>query len=68
MSSPPSPPLSHAEEESKMAWVYVENAEDDDIVLDSGGQLPLFVEHYHLTNNSESLSVWTPILTAHSGC
>ena len=32
--------------------MYAENAEDDDIVLDSTGQLPLFVEHYHLTNSS----------------
>ena len=45
------------EEENKMAWVYAENAEDDDFVIDSSGQLPLFVEHYHLTNNSKSFSV-----------
>ena len=50
--NPPSP-----EEENKDAWVYAENIEDDDYVLDSTGNLPLYVDHYRLTNMSESLTV-----------
>ena len=54
-SLPPSPPS--PEEENKDAWVYAENIEDDDYVLDSTGNLPLYVDHYRLTNTSESLTV-----------
>ena len=48
--------------------MYAEIAEDDDIVLDSTGQLPLFVEHYHLTNSSEFLFVTLLYVACASGC
>ena len=46
-----------SEDENKMPWVCAECAEDDDVVIDSVGHLPLFVESYTLTNNSECLTV-----------
>ncbi|CAI8009581.1 Rho guanine nucleotide exchange factor 10 [Geodia barretti] len=42
-------------EENKTAWVCAESVEDD-VIIDSVGHLPLFVESYHLTNNSECLT------------
>ena len=49
--------FSSIEDENKSGWVCAENAEDEDMILDSTNQLPLFVEHHHLTNSSQSLSV-----------
>ena len=54
---PVSPFFKPSEEENKMAWVCAESEEDDDVVVGSSGYLPLYVQHYHLTNSSQSFSV-----------